>query len=145
MMTQQLSDAELAGQPAAYWTGVAYESLIAFTRARHAEHGFTQPQFWLLRNLSKNDLLPDGDGLTMPELQQAMSSYLRAEDDLDAEARALLERGWLTRGEEGRLRITDAGEEARVALSDTLRRSEPKSTRVSMMPTTSRPSKYSGS
>lgn len=115
-MTQQLSDAELAGQPAAYWTGVAYESLIAFTRARHAEHGFTQPQFWLLRNLSKNDLLPDGGGLTVPELQRAMSSYLRAEDDLDAEAMALLERGWLTRDEEGRLRITEAGEEARVSI-----------------------------
>jgi hypothetical protein len=116
-MTQQLSDAELAGQPAAYWTGVAYESLIAFTRARFAEHGFTQPQFWLLRNLSKNDLLPDGAGLTVSELQQAMSSYLRAEDDLDVEARALLERGWLTRDGEGRLWITEAGEEARVSIA----------------------------
>ncbi|MBQ1024773.1 MarR family transcriptional regulator [Micromonospora sp. C95] len=115
-MEQPLSDAELAGQPAAYWTGVAYESLIAFTRARHAEHGFTQPQFWLLRNLSRNDLLPDGGGLTIPELQQAMSSYLRAEDDLDAEAEALLEPGWLIRDQEGRLWITEAGEEGRLSL-----------------------------
>lgn len=29
MTIQQISDAELAGQPAAYWTGVAYEALIA--------------------------------------------------------------------------------------------------------------------
>ena len=43
MSTQHLSDADLAAQPAAYWTGVAYESLIAFTRARQAELGFTQP------------------------------------------------------------------------------------------------------
>ena len=116
MTTTPLSDAELAGQPAAYWTGVAYESLIAFTRARHAELGFTQPQFWLLRNLSPDDLLPDGGGRTVPELRRAMSSYLRVEDDLDAEAGTLLERGWLTRDEEGRLRITEAGEDARVRL-----------------------------
>ncbi|KOX11704.1 MarR family winged helix-turn-helix transcriptional regulator [Micromonospora profundi] len=117
MTMQQLSDVELARQPAAYWTGVAYEALIAFTRARHAEHGFTQPQFWLLRNLSANDLLPQGGGMTIAELRQAMSSYLRAEDDLDAEAEVLLERGWLVRDDEGRLRITEAGEEARVTLA----------------------------
>lgn len=116
MTIEQLSDAELAGQPAAYWTGVAYESLIAFTRARHAELGFTQPQFWLLRNLSADDLWPDGGGRTVPELAEAMSSYLRAEDDLEAEAGVLLERGWLTRDGDGRLWITEAGEAARVRL-----------------------------
>ncbi len=113
MTTPHLSDAELAGQPAAYWTGVAYESLIAFTRARQAEHGFTQPQFWLLRNLSPNDLLPGGGGLTVPELRQAMASYLRAEDDLDAGAEVLRQRGWLSRDADGRLWITEAGEAAR--------------------------------
>jgi hypothetical protein len=113
MTTQHLSDAELVAQPAAYWTGVAYEALIAFTRARQAEHGFTQPQFWLLRNLSKNDLSLDGHGMTVPELQQAMSSYLRPEDDLSAEAEVLLEHGRLTRDSEGRLWITEAGDAAR--------------------------------
>jgi hypothetical protein len=43
MTTEQLSDAELAGQPAAYWTGVAYEALIAYIRARQADKGYTQP------------------------------------------------------------------------------------------------------
>ncbi|KDN80749.1 MarR family winged helix-turn-helix transcriptional regulator [Kitasatospora cheerisanensis] len=114
MTTHHLSDAELAGQPAAYWTGLAYESLIAFTRARQAELGFTQPQFWLLRNLSKNDISPDGHGMTVPELQHAMRSYLRPEDDLTAEAEVLLERGWLTRDPQGRLWLTDQGEQARV-------------------------------
>lgn len=116
MTRQHLSDAELAVQPAAYWTGVAYEALIAFTRARQAEFGFTQPQYWLLRNLSENDISPDGQGMTIPELQRAMSSYLRAEDDLEAEAEVLLERGWLTRDDEGRLWITAAGDEARADL-----------------------------
>ncbi|WP_328952810.1 MarR family winged helix-turn-helix transcriptional regulator [Kitasatospora purpeofusca] len=117
MSTQQISDAELAGQPAAYWTGVAYEALIAFTRARQAEKGYTQPQFWLLRNLSKNDISPDGAGMTVPELRAAMASYLRPEDDLTAEAAVLVERGWLSRDDGHRLWLTEEGEQARVDLA----------------------------
>ncbi|MFC9295129.1 MarR family winged helix-turn-helix transcriptional regulator [Streptomyces sp. NPDC057011] len=117
MTNQQISGAELAGQPAAYWTGLAYEALIAFTRARQAEKGYTQPQFWLLRNLSKNDISPDGEGMTIPELRQAMSSYIRPEDDLAAEAAILVERGWLARDPEDRLWLTDEGEQARVDLA----------------------------
>ncbi|MFC0027939.1 MarR family transcriptional regulator [Micromonospora chaiyaphumensis] len=116
MTIDEITDAELAGQPAAYWTGLAYETLIAFTRAQQAELGFTQPQFWLLRNLSKNDISPDGHGMTVPELQEAMATYIRPEDDLHAEAQVLLDRGWLSRESEGRLWITDAGEQARVDL-----------------------------
>ncbi|MEU9592558.1 MarR family transcriptional regulator [Streptomyces sp. NPDC048219] len=117
MTTQQISDAELAGQPAAYWTGVAYEALIAYTRARQAEKGYTQPQFWLLRNLSVNDLSPDGEGRTLAELREAMSSYIRPEDDLAAEAEGLLGRGRLTRDTVGRLWLTPEGEQARVDLA----------------------------
>ncbi|RKN39781.1 MarR family winged helix-turn-helix transcriptional regulator [Streptomyces hoynatensis] len=115
--TQQISDAELAGQPAAYWTGVAYEALIAYTRARQAEKGYTQPQYWLLRNLSVNDISPDGKGMTLSELRAAMTSYLRPEDDLSAEAEVLVERGWLTRDAEGRLWLTEEGEQARIDLA----------------------------
>lgn len=117
MTTQQMSDAELAGKPAAYWTGVAYEALIAHTRARQSEKGYTQPQFWLLRNLSGNDISPHGKGMTLPELQAAMTSYIRPEDDLAAEAGVLLERGWLTRDTEDRLWISEEGERARVELA----------------------------
>ncbi|MFF5706507.1 MarR family transcriptional regulator [Streptomyces sp. NPDC012794] len=117
MTTQQMTDAELAGQPAAYWTGLAYEALIAFTRARQAEKGYTQPQFWLLRNLSANDISPDGEGMTLPELRAAMASYIRPEDDLAAEAEVLLQRGWLTRDAGQRLWLTEEGERARVELA----------------------------
>ncbi|MGV9881131.1 MarR family transcriptional regulator [Streptomyces sp. NPDC003006] len=119
MTTQQLSDAELAEQPAAYWTGVAYEALIAYIRAQQAEKGYTQPQFWLLRNLSENDISPDGKGMTLPELQAAMTSYIRPEDDLAAEAEVLLERGWLTRDTEDRLWLTQEGEQARADIKST--------------------------
>ncbi|CAL9655660.1 MarR family transcriptional regulator [Streptomyces sp. enrichment culture] len=110
------TDAGLAAEPAAYWTGVAHEALIAFIRARQAELGFTQPAYWLLRNLSEHDLSPDGHGMTLAELRQAMSAYLRPEDDLAAEAETLLERGRLTRDGDGRLWITPAGDEARATL-----------------------------
>ncbi|MEW2353432.1 MarR family winged helix-turn-helix transcriptional regulator [Spirillospora sp. NPDC029432] len=117
MTTQQISDAELVKQPAAYWTGVAYEALIAYTRAQQAEKGYTQPQFWLLRNLSANDISPDGEGMTLPELREAMASYIRPGDDLAAEAEVLLERGWLTRDADHRLWLTEEGEQARVDLA----------------------------
>lgn len=113
MTTQQLSDAELAGQPAAYWTGVAYAALIAYTRARQVEKGCAQPQFWLLRNLSENDISPDGEGRTLPELREAMNSDIRPEDDLAAEAEVLVERGWLARDAENKLWLTEEGEQAR--------------------------------
>ncbi|MBB5856814.1 MarR family transcriptional regulator [Amycolatopsis umgeniensis] len=117
MTTRQMSDVELAGQPAAYWTGVAYEALIAYTRARQAEKGYTQPQFWLLRNLSANDISPDAHGMTLAELREAMVSYIRPEDDLAAEAEVLLERGWLARDTEDRLWLTEEGERARLDLA----------------------------
>ncbi|MFJ6351487.1 MarR family transcriptional regulator [Streptomyces sp. NPDC092046] len=117
MTTQQTTHAELAGQPAAYWTGLAYEALIAFTRARQAEKGYTQPQFWLLRNLSVHDISPDGQGMTVAELRRAMASYIRPEDDLAAEAEVLLRRGWLTRDAEDRWWLTEEGEQARVDLA----------------------------
>ncbi|MFI8312587.1 MarR family transcriptional regulator [Streptomyces microflavus] len=116
MTDHQFTYAELAAQPAVYWTGLAYEALIGFTRDRQAELGFTQPQFWLLRNLSGNDLSPDGEGMTVPGLQHAMRGYIRPEDDLTAESEVLVERGWLTRDGDGRLWITEAGGEARVGL-----------------------------
>ncbi|MDF0528815.1 MarR family transcriptional regulator [Tsukamurella sp. 8F] len=103
---------ELASEPAAYWTRLAYESVIAFTRVQQRRRGFTQPQFWLLRHLSPKDLAMNERGQTVPELVTAMSSYLRQEDDLAAEAAVLVERGLLTT-DGGRLRITSAGEAAR--------------------------------
>ncbi|MEU4067599.1 MarR family winged helix-turn-helix transcriptional regulator [Streptomyces wedmorensis] len=116
MTTQQISDAELAGQPAAYWTGLAYEALIAYTREQQVAKGCTQPQYWLLRNLSENDLSPDGEGMTVSELREAMASYIRPEDDLAVEAEVLVERGRLTRDAEDRLWLTEEGERARLDL-----------------------------
>ncbi|MGV0099916.1 MarR family transcriptional regulator [Streptomyces californicus] len=116
MPEQHLSDVELAAEPAAYWTGIANKALLAYTRARQAEKGYTQPQFWLLRNLSADDISPDGAGMTLPELQEAMASYIQPQDDLAAEAAELVRRGWLRQDAGGALWITEEGEQARLAL-----------------------------
>ncbi|GGT62319.1 MarR family winged helix-turn-helix transcriptional regulator [Streptomyces purpureus] len=116
METATYSDQELAAQPVAYWTGMAYEEIIGFIRGRQAELGFTQPQYWILRHLSKNDISVDGHGMTVAELVETMRTYLRSEDDLAAEALTMLDRGWVTRDSEGRLWITDAGDAARADL-----------------------------
>jgi len=50
-----------------------------------------------------NDISPDGEGMPLPELLEAMASSIRPEDDLAAEAEGLLERGRLTQGAEDRL------------------------------------------
>ncbi|MGW3788426.1 MarR family transcriptional regulator [Micromonospora chokoriensis] len=106
-----------ATQVAAYWTRLAYESIIRFTRDEQAKRGFTQPQFWILRHLSPHDLAPDdGAARTIAQLQQAMTEYIRPEDDLASEAKGLLGRGWLQEDHDGCLRITDAGEAARLQM-----------------------------
>ncbi|WP_433833355.1 MarR family transcriptional regulator [Actinoplanes sp. CA-015351] len=100
--------------PAAYWAGVAHDALIAFSQARQAELGLTQPQFCLLCALTEND------GRTIFELKRDLGST----GDLAAEAELLLDHKHITVDRHGRLRITTAGREA----CDTLRRHLPEVT-----------------
>ncbi|WP_436771691.1 MarR family winged helix-turn-helix transcriptional regulator [Yinghuangia sp. YIM S09857] len=112
------SDAELAAQPVGYWTGLAHREVIAYIRSRQAELGVTQPQFWLLRNLSPDDLSPDGGPQSLDELADAMSTYLLPEDDLGPESAALVARGWLAEEADGRVRIAPEGEAARLRVKE---------------------------
>ncbi|MFJ3789017.1 MarR family transcriptional regulator [Kitasatospora sp. NPDC090091] len=118
MTNQQLSDPEPATQSAAYWTGAAHAALMAFIRARRADLGFTEAQHWLLRLLSAQDLSPDGRGLTVPELRQALRAHLGPGADPGEEAATLVELGWLRGDDAGRLWITEAGEAARADLAE---------------------------
>lgn len=54
--------------------------------------------------------------MTLPELQRAMASYIRPEDDLAVEAETLIQKGWLRRDADDRLWITEEGEQARLDL-----------------------------
>lgn len=107
---ETLSEAELAQQPIAYWTGVAHREVLAFIRRELAELGLSQPQYWTLRHLSVNDLSPDGKGRTVEELTEEMRDYLAPKDDLVRDTEDLVVRGRLTRDTTGRLTITEPGE-----------------------------------
>ena len=115
MTSADRPDAHPSSEPPAYWTRLAYESVIGFIRAEQGKRGFTQPQFWILRHLSPHDLSEHGHGMTLLQLQEAMAEYIRPEDDLGAEAEVLLGRGQLRRATDGTLFLTDEGEAARLA------------------------------
>jgi hypothetical protein len=108
-------EARTSSEPPAYWTRLAYESVIGFIRAEQGKRGFTQPQFWILRHLSPHDLSAHGDGMTVLQLEEAMAEYIRPEDDLEAEAEELLSRGQIRRAADGTLSLTEEGEVARLA------------------------------
>ncbi|MDI2125556.1 MarR family winged helix-turn-helix transcriptional regulator [Yinghuangia seranimata] len=112
------TDTELAAQPVGYWTGLAHRDVIAYIRSRQAELGLTQPQFWLLRNLSPDDLSPDGAPRTLADLADAMVDYLLPGDDLAAESDVLVERGWLSRTPDGALSLEPEGEAARLRVKE---------------------------
>jgi hypothetical protein len=112
----QNTDVELAAQPIGYWSGAAHRVIIDYIRGQMSVLGLSQPQFWMLRNLSANDLSPDGRGLTLAELTSNMRAYLDDNDDLESAAEDLLGRGLVTRDADQRLWITETGkqEHARV-------------------------------
>jgi DNA-binding MarR family transcriptional regulator len=112
------TDAALVAQPIAYWTGVADRALVSFIRGELARLGLTQPQYWVLRYLSENDLSADGGGRTVGELVEEMREFLRPEDDLADESAVLVERGWVREDAGGRLWITVRGEAERLRVKE---------------------------
>lgn len=54
--------------------------------------------------------------MTLLELREAMTEYIRPEDDLGVEAAVLLSRGWLRSDDGDRFWLTEAGEAARQGL-----------------------------
>lgn len=114
----QNTDAELAAEPIGYWVGAAHRVIIDYIRDQMSALGLTQPQFWLLRNLSANDLSPDGHGMTLAELTSRMRAYLGDDDDLESAAKDLLERGLLAQAAHQRLWITEAGRQGHARIKE---------------------------
>ncbi|MGA6171366.1 MarR family winged helix-turn-helix transcriptional regulator [Streptomyces sp. NPDC012600] len=100
-------DAGLARQPIGYWSWAAHEATVTHIRAALAEHGLTQPPWWVLNQLDG----PGGaEGRDRSGLTTMLSGYLdTGTDGMETAVDELLERGLITQDDGSRLRITPEG------------------------------------
>ncbi|MEW2067402.1 MarR family winged helix-turn-helix transcriptional regulator [Streptomyces sp. NPDC007346] len=99
-------DAGLARQPIGYWSWAAHEATVTHIRSALAEHGLTQPPWWVL-----NQALGAGaEGVDRAKVVDLLSHPLdTGPDTVEAAVDELLEGALITQDEEARLRITPEG------------------------------------
>ncbi|MGW1467145.1 MarR family winged helix-turn-helix transcriptional regulator [Streptomyces sp. NPDC002308] len=99
------NDPELVQQPIGYWSWAAHKAVVTNIRAGLAEFGVTQPQWWVMAQVTA-----DGNGRTRAEVTEVLQGYLDVGASLSGEIDALLVRGLLTVDGENRLRPTSEGD-----------------------------------
>lgn len=104
-------DTELAGQPIGYWSWAACKAVVGHTRATLARHGISQPQWWVLSQLTASE-----EGRTRKELTAVLGGYLDVGSQLESEMDTVVARGWAAQDDAERLRATAEG----VAFQDEL-------------------------
>ncbi|MFB8381660.1 MarR family winged helix-turn-helix transcriptional regulator [Streptomyces rubiginosohelvolus] len=105
-MNYSHDDAGLARQPIGYWSWAAHEATVTHIRSALAEHGLTQPPWWVLNQLDE----ADEEGRDRAELVTMLSGYLDTGADGMEEAIAdVLARGLATEDSGSRLRLTPEG------------------------------------
>ncbi|SCE11699.1 DNA-binding transcriptional regulator, MarR family [Streptomyces sp. BpilaLS-43] len=98
-------DAGLARQPIGYWSWAAHVATVGHIRAALAEHGLTQPPWWVL-----NQLVEAGEaGRPRAEVVATLRGYLDVGDTLEPEIDTLIAQGHVTQDPAGRLRLTAEG------------------------------------
>ncbi|MFD3533489.1 MarR family winged helix-turn-helix transcriptional regulator [Streptomyces sp. NPDC058664] len=106
-------DDALATQPVGYWSGLVHTAVTRRLRDAMARIDVTQPQYWVL------NLVNGGPGA--PSREEVVGRLTPLADGPHEIARVvdqLLHRGWLRADDARRLRLTDAGEAARVRLRE---------------------------
>ncbi|PCG87548.1 transcriptional regulator [Streptomyces sp. WZ.A104] len=99
-------DAGLARQPIGYWSWAAHMATVTHIRAALAEHGLTQPPWWVLNQL--NDA--GEEGRERGELVTMLSGYLETgADGMEEAVEGLLRQGLVTEDSGTRLRMTAEG------------------------------------
>lgn len=99
-------DAGLARQPIGYWSWAAHDATVTHIRAALAEHGLTQPPWWVINQLVGTE----EDGRDRAEVVTFLSGYLdTGADGIEAAVDELLGRDLITRDDAARLRITPEG------------------------------------
>lgn len=104
-MDHSHDDAELARQPIGYWSWATHEATVTHIRSALAEHGLTQPRWWVLNQLVD----ADGAGRPRAEVVAMLRGYLHIGDGLDPEIDALVVDGLVTQDATTRLRLTPEG------------------------------------
>ncbi|MBB5121386.1 hypothetical protein AF335_13605 [Streptomyces eurocidicus] len=117
-LTGSTDRAALAAQPVGYWTWVANKAVIRHIQSAMARTDVTQPQWWTL-----NHVAGAPDGLTREEVGDRLRPFIELGRELtDNAVDHLLARGWLVSGADGRLRLTEAGREAKSRTKDLVTR-----------------------
>ncbi len=80
------------------------EAILRHTQAALARIDLTQPQWWALNNIVRAE-----HGLTREEIRALDVPYGLGTEVMALGADALVYRGWLTGGADGRLTLTDQG------------------------------------
>ncbi|UQI49092.1 MarR family winged helix-turn-helix transcriptional regulator [Streptomyces sp. HU2014] len=116
---RELTDtAALATQPVGYWTWAADKAVIRHIQSAMARTDVTQPEWWTLNHVAGAE-----DGLTREEVGDRLRPFIELGRELTGHAvDHLLARGWLREGADGRLRLTEAGREAKSRTKDLVTR-----------------------
>ncbi|MEE4490215.1 MarR family winged helix-turn-helix transcriptional regulator [Streptomyces sp. BE230] len=107
------TDDALASQPIGYWSGLAHSAITRHLRDAMARIDVTQPQYWVLNRVN--------GGPEAPSREEVVTQLTPLADGPHEIARVvdqLLHRGWLSVDAGHGIRLTDAGEAARVQVRE---------------------------
>ncbi|MFI6863475.1 MarR family winged helix-turn-helix transcriptional regulator [Streptomyces sp. NPDC050421] len=107
------TDAALVTQPIGYWSGLAHAAVTRHLRDAMAGIDVTQPQYWVLNRVNGGPEAPSREAVVsqLTALADGPHEIARVVDQL-------LHRGWLSIDDGQLLRLTDAGEAARVQVRE---------------------------
>ncbi|MFI1224836.1 MULTISPECIES: MarR family winged helix-turn-helix transcriptional regulator [unclassified Streptomyces] len=100
-----------ATQPIGYWSGRAHAAVTRQLRDAMARIDVTQPQYWVLNRVNSGPAAPSRE-----EVISQLASLADGPHEIARVVDQLLHRAWLRVDAEQLLRLTEAGEEARVRL-----------------------------
>ncbi|MEV5283514.1 MarR family winged helix-turn-helix transcriptional regulator [Streptomyces sp. NPDC052811] len=104
--TPQNGTPTLGQRPIALVAWGATEAILRHSQATLARIDVTQPQWWALNNIVRAE-----QGLTREEIRAVAVPYGMGTQVIVDAADALIHRGWLGIGADGRLTITEQGRE----------------------------------
>lgn len=107
------ADDALATQPIGYWSGLAHSAVTRHLRDAMSGIDVTQPQYWVLNCVNGGPAAPSRE-----EVVSRLAPLADGPHEISRVVDQLIHRGWLSADAGQLLRLTDAGEAARVRLRE---------------------------